>query len=88
MNRVSVFLSSFVLTLAPLTSVAAQNLADGDDSEFDLCIQDCKDNYPMGEARIQCKIACIEGAGGGGQEPPPPPPGQCTTPATGWCSWD
>lgn len=84
MKRTFALASSFVLAVAPLTSVSAQDWTE----EQEACFQDCKDAYPMGGARIQCKIDCIEGGSGGGQTPPPPPPGQCTTPATGWCSWN
>lgn len=76
--------SSFVLCLAPVVSVSAQGFTE----EQEACFELCRVAFPMGEARIQCKIDCLEGRGGGGQTPPPPPPGQCTTPATGWCSWN
>lgn len=84
MKRLS-YAVSLILAVGPLSAVSADN---GLTPEQEDCIQWCKDNVPMGEARINCKIDCLEGGSGGGQTPPPVPPGQCTTPATGWCNWN
>ena len=84
MKKLHVCASALVLVGAPLVSVSAQDRTP----EEEECFQYCIATYPQGQARIQCKIDCLEGGSGGGQTPPPPPPGQCTTPATGWCDWN